>query len=373
MGLKPLDPSNSGLQAADEAPSQAEARRLRSSRRQFVVGVSGVLVGTAACTDESDGGAGSGGSGSGGAATGGSGGAVTGGNGGAVTGGSGGAATGGNGGAVTGGAPVAGSGGSAGAGAGLRKAASDQVMLGSTGIRVSRLAMGSGTKGSGRSSDQSKLGVEQFSSLLSYGYDQQGITFFETADAYGAHRHIGEAIRRVGRQNVVVLTKISSEDAAGAEADLARFREELGIDMIDIVLLHVKTSSKWTTECEGAMSALAKAKQSGAIRAHGVSCHSIEALRLAAAEPWVDVDLARVNPAGVIMDAEPATVISVLREMKTAGKGVIGMKILGEGQLANNLDMAIKHAVDLDAIDAFTIGFTSETQLDQVAQKIAAV
>jgi predicted aldo/keto reductase-like oxidoreductase len=135
----------------------------------------------------------------------------------------------------------------------------------------------------------------------------------------------------------------------------------------------VKTSRNWTSECEGAMNALAKAKQSGAIRAHGVSCHSIEALRLAAAEPWVDVDLARVNPAGVIMDAEPATVISVLREMKTAGKGVIGMKILGEGRLANNLDMAIKHAVDLDAIDAFTIGFTSETQLDQVAQKIAAV
>jgi 1-deoxyxylulose-5-phosphate synthase len=85
------------------------------------------------------------------------------------------------------------------------------------------------------------------------------------------------------------------------------------------------------------------------------------------------VDLARVNPAGVIMDAEPATVISVLREMKTAGKGVIGMKILGEGRLANNLDTAIKHAVELDAIDAFTIGFTSETQLDQVAEKIAAV
>jgi aryl-alcohol dehydrogenase-like predicted oxidoreductase len=121
------------------------------------------------------------------------------------------------------------------------------------------------------------------------------------------------------------------------------------------------------------MTALDRAKQAGAIRAHGVSCHSIQALRLAAQTPWVDVDLARINPRGVIMDADPATVIGVLRQMKAAGKGVIGMKILGEGQLANDLDTNIGHAVGLDAIDAFTIGFTSNGQLDQVVQKIATV
>nr|MDQ2647011.1 aldo/keto reductase [Myxococcota bacterium] len=268
------------------------------------------------------------------------------------------------------GAPTTASGGAATI---VRKKASDQVVLGSTGIRVSRLAMGGGTTGSGGKSAQSRLGVQAFSELLGYGHEQQGITFFETADAYGTHPHVAEAIRRVGRENVVVLTKTTSETAEGVEADLARFREELGIDTIDIVLLHLKTRSDWTTRCEGAMNVLERAKQGGAIRAHGVSCHSIEALRLAAREPWVDIDLARVNPAGVIMDSDPATVISVLREMKAAGKGVIGMKILGEGRLANQLDTAIKHAVDLDAIDAFTIGFTSQSQLDEVVGKIASV
>jgi aryl-alcohol dehydrogenase-like predicted oxidoreductase len=246
------------------------------------------------------------------------------------------------------------------------------VILGDTGIEVSRLAMGSGSTGSGGRSQQTRLGVAEFSSLLVYGFEQ-GITFFETADAYGSHPHVAEAIRQVGRQNVVVLTKTTSEDPTRVEADLARFRTELGVDMIDIVLLHLKTAVNWTTQCEGAMEVLAKAKQSGAIRAHGVSCHSLEALRLAAQTPWVDVDLARVNPAGVVMDAEPGTVIDVLREMKTARKGVIGMKILGEGQLANQLDMAIRHAVNLQTIDAFTIGFTSRAQLDEVIQKIAAV
>lgn len=264
----------------------------------------------------------------------------------------------------------AGRGGSAGSGR-VHKTAADRVTLGMTGIEISRLALGSGTHGSGGSSDQTRLG-SSFSNVLTYGYSQ-GLTLFETADSYGAHRLVAEAIRQVGRQNVTVLTKTTSETAEGVQADLDRFRRELGVDVIDIVLLHNKQSASWTTECEGAMEALDRAKQSGAIRAHGVSCHTLQALELAAATPWVDVDLARINPAGVAMDADPATVISVLTRMKAAGKGVIGMKILGEGRLAAQLDMAIGHAVGLDCIDAFTIGFTSTTQLDQVTQKIATV
>jgi|GEM_PF-90155 len=371
-----------GSKHVDERDSKPQCPKARS-RRQFVAGVSGI-VGTYACgqsgpapgaggalttggstaasggvlssggSEASLGGAHSGGAGVGGAL--GNGGATALGSGGATALGKGGTTALGNGGAIT-------SGGMTGM---LRKAASDRVTLGSTGIVASRLAMGSGS----HTTDQAKLGIDGFARLLTYGYDQ-GLNFFETADAYGAHPHVAEAIRRVGRNNVVVLTKTKAETAAGVEADLARFREELGIDTIDIVLLHLKTSSRWTTDCEGAMEALAKAKQSGAIRAHGVSCHSLQALRLAAKTPWVDVDLARINPTGAHMDSDPATVIPVLKEMKAAGKAVIGMKILGEGQLANQLDMAIKHAVQLNELDAFTIGFTNQTHLDQVVQKIA--
>jgi len=333
------------------------------SRRQFVVGFSG-LVGSLACggSGQRSGAAGASGAPSSGGSIGQSG--STGQSGGA------GVSAGANTGGFAAGGTAHGQGGvnaAGGMGATSHKAASDRVLLGSTGILASRLAMGSGS----HSNDQARLGVDGFARLLTYGYEQ-GINFFETADAYGAHPHVAEAIRRVGRNNVVILTKTKAETAAGVEADLARFRQELGIDTIDIVLLHLKTSSRWTSECEGAMAALAKAKQAGAIRAHGVSCHSLEALRLAAKTPWVDVDLARINPTGVHMDADPSTVIPVLREMKAAGKAVIGMKILGEGQLANQLDMAVKHAVALDALDAFTIGFTNQGHLDQVVQKIVA-
>lgn len=261
----------------------------------------------------------------------------------------------------------------AGAGGLTPKSARDRVVLGATGIVVSRLAMGSGTHGSGGTSAQTRLGVPAFARLLVEGYHEQGITFWETADQYGSHPHLKEAIRQVGRQNVVVLTKTHARTQAQMQADLDRFRTELGTDYIDIVLLHNRQSATWTTECAGAMEVLSGAKQRGDVRAHGVSCHTLAALRLAARTPWVDVDLARINPAGVEMDADPATVIGVLREMKAARKGIIGMKILGVGQLAGaaRIDMAIRHAIRLDAIDAFTIGFTTRPHLDAVVTKIS--
>jgi predicted aldo/keto reductase-like oxidoreductase len=252
------------------------------------------------------------------------------------------------------------------------KSATDRVPLGSTGIQLSRLAMGTGTRGTAGASDQTRLGLSALSTLLVDGYDR-GLNFFDSADDYGSHSHVAAAMKQIGRKNVVLLTKTMAQTAAAMQADLDRFRSELGTDMLDIVLLHGKTSATWASECAGAMEVLEKAKQMGVIRAHGISCHSIEALRLAAATPWVDVDLARVNPMGIRMDADPSTVIEVLRQMKASGKGVIGMKILGEGKLANNLDMAIGHAVNLDAIDAFSIGFTSQVQLDQVMQKVVEV
>jgi aryl-alcohol dehydrogenase-like predicted oxidoreductase len=255
----------------------------------------------------------------------------------------------------------------------VKKAASDQVILGATGIKVSRLAMGSGTHGSGGTSEQTRLGVNGFARLLVQSYHEQGLNFWETADGYGSHPHLKEAIRQVGRDKVVVLTKSKARTAAQMQADVERFLTELGTDHIDVILLHAIERGTWTRDLAGAMEYLADAKRRGIIRAHGISCHSLPALRLAAKTPWVDVDLARINPNRIEMDADPATVISVLREMKAAGKGVVGMKILGVGRLASQMDNAIRHAVQLDAIDAFTIGFTSTAQLQQITTKITQV
>jgi aryl-alcohol dehydrogenase-like predicted oxidoreductase len=249
--------------------------------------------------------------------------------------------------------------------------ANDTVTLGKTGIKTSRLAMGTGTYGFGHTSQQSKLGVKGLSDILLNGYDQ-GLRFFDSADAYGSHPHVAEALKSTQRDKVTVLTKSWSRDPDGIRADLDRFRRELKTDYIDVFLMHCLTDGDWTERHKGAMDVLSEAKQKGIIRAHGCSCHSIEALRAAAASPWVEVDLVRINPIGAHMDADPATVVSVIKQMKASGKGIIGMKILGQGDLRNRQDEAIKYALSLGLLDAFTIGAESRAEQNDLVRRISA-
>jgi len=249
--------------------------------------------------------------------------------------------------------------------------AHDTVTLGSTGIKTSRLAMGTGTVGYDHHSNQTSLGVKGLSDLLLNGYDH-GLRFFDAADSYGSHPHVAEALKHVKRDQVTVLTKSWARDAAGMRADLDRFRRELGTDYLDICLMHCVTEADWTTRYRSAMDVLEEAKQKGTVRAHGCSCHSIEALRAAAKSPWVEVDLARINPIGSHMDADPATVVGVLKEMKAAGKAVVGMKILGQGDLSKRQDEAIKYALSLGLLDAFTIGAESRQEQEDLMRRIAA-
>jgi aryl-alcohol dehydrogenase-like predicted oxidoreductase len=250
-------------------------------------------------------------------------------------------------------------------------AASDTVTLGNTGIKTSRLAMGTGTVGSGHHSHQTALGVKGLSDLLLNGYDH-GLRFFDAADSYGSHPHVAEALKRVQRDKVTVLTKSFSRDAATMRADLDRFRRELSTDYLDVCLMHCVTEADWTERYKGAMDVLSEAKEKGVIRAHGCSCHSIEALRAAAKSPWVEIDLARINPVGAIMDADPPTVVGVLRDMKAAGKAVVGMKILGQGALRKRQDEGIKFALSLGLLDAFTIGAESKAEQEDLIRRIAA-
>ena len=249
--------------------------------------------------------------------------------------------------------------------------ASETVTLGKTGIQTSLLAMGTGTVGFGHHSNQTALGVKGLSDLLMNGYDH-GLRFFDSADAYGSHPHVAEALKQVPRDKVTVLTKTWARDAKSARADLDRFRKELGTDYLDICLMHCLTEGDWTERYRGVMDVLSEAKQKGVIRAHGCSCHSIEALRAAAKSSWVEVDLARINPIGSHMDADPDTVVSVLREMKSAGKAVVGMKILGQGDLRTRSDEAIRYALSLGLLDAFTIGAESKAEQEGLIRRIAA-
>ena len=249
--------------------------------------------------------------------------------------------------------------------------ASDTVTLGNTGIRTSRLAMGTGTVGTGHHSHQTALGIDGLSNLLRNGYDH-GLRFFDSADSYGSHPHVAEALKYIPRDKVTILTKTWARDAASARADLERFRRELNTDYTDVCLMHCLTEGDWTERFRGVMDVLSEAKQKGIIRAHGCSCHSIEALRSAAKSPWVEVHLVRINPVGAYMDAAPDTVVSVMRDMRANGHAIVGMKILGQGEMRNRQDEALHYALSLDLLDAFTIGAESKFEQEDLIRRIAA-
>jgi predicted aldo/keto reductase-like oxidoreductase len=248
------------------------------------------------------------------------------------------------------------------------KRANDLVYLGPDKVKLSRLAMGTGTIGG---SVQRKLGLQGLADYLEFGTDQ-GIIFWDTADAYKTHPHVKEALKRVPREKVAIMTKTHANTADEMKSNLDRYRQEMGTDYIDILLLHAVTSPTWPQDMQGAMEYLSEAREKGIVRTHGLSCHSLGALQTAARTPWAHVVLSRLNPAGMRMDGDPAAIVSVYRDFKAAGKGVIGMKILGEGGLRDKVDDSLRFALSLDCMDCFTIGAADRNELSDLIQRIPA-
>lgn len=256
--------------------------------------------------------------------------------------------------------------------AGAAKQASDRILLGPMKVPVTRLAVGTGTHGVGGSSNQTrKLGLGGLADLLRAAWEQ-GVRFWDSADQYGTHPHLRLALKRVPREQVAILSKTRASTAAEMRADLDRFRRELGTDYIDILLLHCMIAGDWPERMKPVMDVIAEAREKGIVKTHGVSCHSLAALEAVAITPWAQVVLTRINPAGVAMDAEPVKVLPILRRIKAAGKGVIGMKILGVGRLVSRRDECLQFALGLDCVDCFTIGMESREELAELVRKIPA-
>jgi aryl-alcohol dehydrogenase-like predicted oxidoreductase len=255
----------------------------------------------------------------------------------------------------------------------LPKGPADMVTLGKTGIQVSLVGMGTGSIGSGQASNQTRLGVKEFTRVVRHAFDH-GVRFFDVADQYGSHVYLREALRGVPRDQYVIQTKTHATNLPDAKSHLERYRLELGVEYIDIVLLHCMQKGGWQHDHRGSMEYLTKAKEEKIIRAHGTSCHGMSPLHTSATEPFVEVDLARINPEGLIMDdRKPDEVASVLEEMHNAGKGVIGMKILGEGRIntPERKDASLRYVLGLGTVDAFIIGFQSTDQVDDLLKRTA--
>lgn len=249
------------------------------------------------------------------------------------------------------------------------KSGAEIVTLGKSGIKTSVLGIGTGTFG-GR--EQRNMGKEAFSRLVRHAYSL-GVRYIDTADGYKTHDYVREAIAGLPRSELFIQTKTRAKDARTARDDIERFRRELGVEQLDTVLMHCMTKSSWPVDMRPVMDVLAEAKQKGRVRAVGVSCHGWDPLVASAdLDEWLDVHLVRINPQGKMMDAEPEKVAAQIEKMAAKQRGVLGMKIYGEGAFKTREERlaSLKYVLGLGAVHAFTIGFSDTRQIDETLELI---
>ena len=255
-----------------------------------------------------------------------------------------------------------------------------RVALGKTGIKPTLLGVGTGVSGGNRSSFLTRQDKAKSIATLRHAYDR-GIRMFDGADTYGTHGLIAEALKGMDREEIVLTSKIWTREGGIPEKErpdahivVDRFRKEYNTDYIDVVQIHCMVDADWTDHERRQMDILEDLKAKGIIKAHGVSVHSLEAMKAGVADPWVDVLHARINPFGIAMDKpDPAEVVEVIHQMHASGRGVIGMKLVGNGDLRNEsekINQSLKFVLGLNSIDMVIVGFESSDQVDNYLDRM---
>jgi aryl-alcohol dehydrogenase-like predicted oxidoreductase len=263
------------------------------------------------------------------------------------------------------------------------RTAADQVELGNTGVKLSRLGFGTGTSSG---NVQRALGHEGFNSLIRHAYDK-GITYFDTAESYQTHSWLKEALKGLPREKLFIQTKMPGwgvKTADEAFEKIEKYLTELGTDYIDSLLIHCQTAKDWDTKMTHVMEAMSKAKEKKLIRVHGISTHSIPAIRTGVASDWVQTLLVRLNPQGFITDSEDETwnspssvklIPEVVKQIKNAGakgKGVIAMKLIGEGNFkkAEDRQKAMNFVMATEGVNSAVVGFKSTAEVDESIERM---
>ena len=255
-----------------------------------------------------------------------------------------------------------------------------KVKLGNSGIETTLLGIGTGVHASNRSSFLTKQEKDKSLGLLRYAYDK-GFRNFDCADTYGTHWMMAEVLPHMEREKMTITSKIwvrsgGIPDAARPDANIVvdRFRKEMKTDYIDLVQIHCMVDQDWTDSQKRQMDIMENLKSKGIIRAHGVSVHSLEAMKAAVKSPWVDVIHVRINPYGIAMDkSEPEEIVKVIQQLHESGKGVIGMKLIGNGDFGNDsekINNTLRFVLGLKTVDMMIIGFEQTEQIDNYLARV---
>jgi len=259
-----------------------------------------------------------------------------------------------------------------------RESATDWVTLGKSGVKVTRLALGTGTMG-GRV--QRELGQDQFTRLVRYAYDQ-GIRFFETAESYHEmHGMLGIALKGIPRDTYRLMSKVTTREGVDPMEKIDELRKLANTDYFDIMLLHWQHTTTWPTDSRRWQDGILEAQAKQAVVAHGASVHGLPALRQCPAAQWLQVAMIRMNHQGVHMDAEDydthglgnvSEVVAHVKEVRQQGMGVISMKLVGEGSFTTRADRqaSLRYAFKTAGVDCVTIGYKNTAEVDEAIENV---
>ena len=258
-----------------------------------------------------------------------------------------------------------------------RARATDVIALGRSGVKVTRLAFGTGSF-SGQV--QRDLGQDGFTRLVRYAYDR-GIRFFETAESYGEmHKMLGIALQGIPRETYQLMSKVTTHDGENPQQKFDELRKLANTEYFDIMLLHWQHTASWPTDTRRWQDAILEAESKKVVVSHGASVHGLPALRQVPGNKWLDLAMIRVNHKGKSMDAENyATqglgnvpeVVEHVKEVRSEGMGVISMKLIGEGTF-NREDrrQAMKFAFKNAGVDCVTVGYKNKAEIDEAIENL---
>ncbi len=259
-----------------------------------------------------------------------------------------------------------------------RKSATDWVTLGKSGVKVTRLAFGTGTKG-GRV--QRELGQDQFTRLVRYAYDH-GIRFFETSESYGEmHRMLGVALQGIPRDSYRLMSKVTTRDGVDPLQKIDELRKLANTDYFDVMLLHWQHTATWPTDSLRWQDGVSEAQARHVVVARGASVHGLPALRKFPENHWLQVAMIRMNHRGTKMDAEDfdtrglgnvPEVVTHVKQVRKAGMGVISMKLVGEGAFTTREDRqaAMRYAFKAAGVNCVTVGYKNTEEVDEAIENV---
>lgn len=237
-----------------------------------------------------------------------------------------------------------------------------RVTYGNTGLQVSRVCFGAGLIG------RLKYGLSpgEGGRVLRAAYDL-GVNFWDTADGYGTHPHVGEGLKGLDRASLVINSKTQAKDRDGAVADVERFLREMATGYVDTIMLHGVETVEELARRQGALEGLLLCKERGLVRHVGLSTHISTGpiMDEVARNPALEVVLTLFNRDGLMLRGGTLEEhAAAIRRVYEAGKGVCLMKVLAQGELVNVAESAIRAALAFPYAHAATIGFRDLHQVE---------